>query len=216
VDTCQLRKDDHREWEREAVGGGPPKESDYNRVPPERVFGPLLGRPFAMIQRCRRHRGLSTPPVTKPGSGVMVVMSALLVAGQGRARCGSTSDRTGTGLLQQAPTRSLRRSSCQVDSRPADESARGNLTAPVTIGVRPGGRTTAIQHPCHYSRSLAVPTRASDSLAWGGRALMMSIRSGERLLSSGWLLTPGGRGGSRSSPGGMSACVIRFVRFRVR
>ena len=27
------------------------------------------------------------------------------------------------GLLQQAPTRSLRRSSCQVDSRPADESA---------------------------------------------------------------------------------------------
>jgi hypothetical protein len=34
-----------------------------------------------------------------------------------RARAGtarSTSDRTGTGLLQQAPTRSLRRSSCQV------------------------------------------------------------------------------------------------------
>ena len=44
-----------------------------------------------------------------------------------RARAGtvrSTSDRTGTGLLPQAPTRSLRRSSCQVDSRPADESAR--------------------------------------------------------------------------------------------
>src|SRR5664279_3704812 len=51
---------------------------------------------------------------------------SLLVATAGRARSGRRSDRTGTGLLQQAPTKSLPRAwPCQVDSRPVDGSLRG-------------------------------------------------------------------------------------------
>jgi hypothetical protein len=79
-------------------------------------------------------------------------MSALLVA-RARARAGtvrSTSDRTGTGLLPQAPTRSLRRSSCQVDSRPVDESATRQPRGAGHYWGQAGRENTAIQHPCHY------------------------------------------------------------------
>jgi hypothetical protein len=59
----------------------------------------------------------------------------------------STSDKTGTGLLQQAPTRSLRRSSCQASpARPTDH-LKGNLTVPAATGVRPGGRTRSFNIP---------------------------------------------------------------------
>src|SRR5664279_4889967 len=51
---------------------------------------------------------------------------SLLVATAGRARSDQRSDRTGTGLLLQAPTKSLPQAwPCQVDSRPVDGSLRG-------------------------------------------------------------------------------------------
>ena len=95
-------------------------------------------------------RWVSTPPVTKPGSGVIVVMSALLVAGQGRAR----RDRRRTGQGRARCSRLLLGHSVEARANwtPAQPTNRlkGSLTTPVIIGVRPGGSTAGIQHPCHY------------------------------------------------------------------
>ena len=99
----------------------------------------------------REREELSTPPVTKPGSGAIVVMSALLVVGQGRTRCG----RRRTGQGRACCCRLLLGHYVEARARwtPARPTNRleGSLLAPVINGVRPGGRATAIQHPCHYS-----------------------------------------------------------------
>jgi hypothetical protein len=70
-----------------------------------------------------------------------------------RVRAGtarSTSDRTGTDLLAQAPTRSLRRGPCQVSSRPVDESATRQPRGAGHYWGQAGWENSAIQHPCHY------------------------------------------------------------------
>ena len=110
------------------------------------------GRGAPRFDNDRREREeLSTPPVTKPGSGAIVVMSALLVVGQGRARCG----RRRTGQGRACCCRLLLGHYVEARARwtPARPTNRleGSLLAPVINGVRPGGRAIAIQHPCHYS-----------------------------------------------------------------
>jgi hypothetical protein len=116
---------------------------------------------------CERRRWVSTPPVTKPGSGVIAVMSALLVVGQGRARCGRC--RTGQGRAccrRLLLGRSVEARARWVPARPTNR-LEGSLAAPVNCWSQTGGERSKDSEPETPARR---SSRTRERLGCGGLA----------------------------------------------
>src|SRR5664279_1407307 len=97
---------------------------------------------------------------------------SLLVATAGRARSDQRSDRTGTGLLLQAPTKSLPQAwACQVDSRPVDGSLRGQPES----ASRYLGSDRAGELPDPTSRPFSVGTGRWIPLTKGVAVLLTRV-----------------------------------------
>ena len=121
---------------------------------------------------------------------------------QGRARSGQRSDRTGTGLLLQAPTKSLPQAwPCQVDSRPVDGSLRATRKCQPLLRVRPGGRHPGpTSLPFALGEDPAIGARPSRWRTWRLGSGGCRFRGMRCMARQAWFRLVSHTGGAPSTP----------------